>query len=164
MLFMRNTKKERRSPVGSFLRSEAGKFFVSFLVFDLSAAQHPSMLLCKWPQKVVLANTSFCSKGREEPKQRIQNRRLCLVPSALVLPPKPPLCGQRPLSWWPGKKWSRMELPKPHPLCACFWRPSLSSILFWWWCSGWMFSLLCCVCVSWGWASLFVVTKFKWNN
>ena len=91
-------------------------FFVCLFVLACQQLNILADFCAEWPVKVVLANTSFCSKGREELKQRTQSRCLCPVPSAFGPATQTSLCRQIPLIWWPGKKWSRVELPKPYPL------------------------------------------------
>ena len=112
-------EKENKYPAnGSLKKSGADKFLLYFVC--LLACQQFTILPCFLMQsdqkKVALAHTpSFVQNewGNRSNEHKAGTFALCLL--SLVLPPKPPLCEQHPLSCG-KKKWSMMELPKSHPL------------------------------------------------
>ena len=169
MLFRWNTKKERRYPVGGFLRSEAGKFCCCLFAYFYQQLNILPSFSCRVTTESGACQHIICSKGREEPKQRTQSRRLSPVPSGFVLPPKPPPVWATSSFLVTLEKVEQDGAAKASLSFFLFWRPpfflffsfSLVCLWWWWWCSGWMPSLLCCVCVSCCRTSLFVVTKFN---
>ena len=107
--FMRNTRKRKRSPVGDFLkRSEADKlllfvfYFVLFLTINNSTSIHAFSCRVTRESGACPHIILFKRKGRTKTKNTEQiplSFALCFWPCH----PNLPLCGQLPLSWWPGK-------------------------------------------------------------
>ena len=104
-------KDEKEDSSGWLFEEERGRqaLFVNLPSLNI----HPYFFVQSDHRKWCLPTRRLVKKEEKSQGNVHRAGAFTLCPLPLVLPPKPPLCGQRPLSWWPGKSgagWSCQSL------------------------------------------------------